>query len=359
MIPHPSSVLEANVIKVLIMCALSAVLAFLWTPFLTKFLYKHKLWRKSARDKAIDGGAATVFHQLHKDKETAAPRFGGLLIWITSAFIIFLFAFLDSVFPSSSLFHKLNFLSREQTWLPLGFLIAGALLGLGDDILQVFEKGKYAGGGIRFTRRLAFVLLIGAAGAWWFYFKLGWHTLHIPGNGDIEIGLFYLPLFVLTVLACWAGGVIDGLDGLSGGVFSVMFGAFGIIAFANSQYNLATFCFVVAGSTMAFLWFNLPPARFYMGETGTIALTATLAAVAFLTDSLLVLPIIAGLLVIEVASILIQLVAKKFWHKKVFLCAPIHHHLEAKGWSREKITMRFWLIGMVLAIVGVAIRLLG
>ncbi len=281
------------------------------------------------------------------------------MIVIATIFVAFLFLLLASIFPNSYVFQKLNFLSREQTWLPLAILIAGAVLGFFDDLWQVIEKGKYSGGGIRFTRRLVAVLLIAMVAAWWFYFKLGWHTLHIPGDGDFEIGILYLPLFIITVVACWAGGVIDGIDGLSGGVFSIMFGAFAIIAMANGQYNLATFCGVIAGATLAFLWFNIPPARFYMGETGTIALTATLAGVAFLTDSLVVLPIIAGLLVIEAGSVIIQLTAKKFWHKKVFLCAPIHHHFEAIGWSREKITMRFWIIGLILAIIGVSIRLLG
>ncbi len=348
-----------NVIKIFFLCAFSVFSAIAWTPFLSKFLYKYKLWRKTARSQTIDGKTASVFHGLHKDKEVGTPRMGGLLIWLTTAGVIFLFFALNKIFPNSVIFDKMNFLSREQTWLPLGFLIAGALLGLGDDVLQVFEKGKYAAGGIRFTRRLALVLLIGIIGAWWFYSKLGWHSLHIPGNGSLEIGIFYIPLFILTVLACWAGGVIDGIDGLAGGVFAIMFMAFSIIAFADLQYNLAAFCAVISGTTLAFLWFNIPPARFYMGETGSIGLTATLAAVAFLTDSLLVLPIIAGLLVLEAGSVILQLVSKKLFHKKIFLCAPIHHHLEAKGWSREKITMRFWLVGLVLAIIGVSVRLLG
>ncbi len=351
-------ILELNVIKVLFLLAFSASLAVLWSPLLTHFLYKHKLWRKSARDKGIDGKPAPVFYKLHKEKEVGTPRLGGLLIWLTCLFVIFLFALLAKVSDNAFL-EKLNFLSRSQTWLPLAILVAAALLGLGDDLLQIFGKGKYTAGGMRFTRRLLIVLIIGVVGALWFYFKLDWRTIHIPGNGDFFIGLFYIPLFVITVLATWAGGVIDGIDGLSGGVFGIMFGAFAIIAFANQQYDLAAFCGVIAGATLAFLWFNIPPARFYMGETGTIALTATLAVVAFLTDSLLVLPIIGGLLVIEAGSVIIQLTSKKLFHKKVFLCAPIHHHLEAKGWGRDKITMRFWILGIVLAVFGVAIRLLG
>lgn len=349
---------EANIIKILSLCAFSAAIAVMWTPFLTHILYKYKLSRKSARTKTIDGKEATVFYSLHKEKEVSTPRMGGLLIWITTLIVITLFAIL-AFFINHPYIQRLNFLSRGQTWLPLATLVAASLLGLGDDLLQVFEKGKYSGGGIRFTRRLGIVLAIGIIGALWFYFKLEGNTIHIPGNGDLVIGILYIPLFVITVVATWAGGIIDGIDGLAGGTFSIMFAAFGIIAFSNTQYDLATFCAVIAGATLAFLWFNIPPARFYMGETGTIGLTATLAVVAFLTDSVLVLPIIAGLLVIEVGSVLIQLFSKKFLHKKIFLCTPIHHHLEAKGWAREKITMRFWILGMVLAIIGIAIRLLG
>lgn len=350
--------MKDHVIKILVLGAFSAVVASVWTPFLTNFLYKHKLWRKKARKTTIDNKPAKVFYKLHKHKEVGTPRMGGLLIWVTTLFIALLFAFLNRIFDYP-VFEKLDFLSRSQTWLPLGMLVAASLLGLADDVFQVIGKGKYTAGGIRFTRRFLIVLLIGVAAAWWFYSKLGWNAIHIPGNGDFIIGLWYLPLFVVTVIACWAGGIIDGVDGLSGGIFSIMFGAFAIIAFSNTQYDLAAFCAVLSGSTLAFLWFNIPPARFFMGETGTMGLTATLAVVAFLTDSVIVLPIIAGLLVIEVLSVIIQLFSKRVFGKKIFLCTPIHHHFEAKGWPPEKVTMRFWLIGLILAVIGVAIRLLG
>jgi len=168
-----------------------------------------------------------------------------------------------------------------------------------------------------------------------------------------------IPLFVLVTVGSWAGGVIDGLDGLAGGVFASIFGAFAIIAFAQGKADLATFCAVIAGTLFAFLWFNIPPARFYMGETGILGLTTTMAVVAFLTDSVVVLPIIAGLLVIEVGSMILQLLSKKFRHKKIWLATPIHHHFEARGWPAHQVTMRFWIISVVLAILGVAMRLLG
>ncbi|MCG2690134.1 phospho-N-acetylmuramoyl-pentapeptide-transferase [Candidatus Parcubacteria bacterium] len=348
----------SNVIKIFGLCAFSALLTVLWTPFLTHILYKYKMWRKTARNKAIDGAPATIFYSLHKDKEVNTPRMAGILIWLTTLFVIYLFSFIARYFPESFL-SQFNFLSRSQTWLPLGVLVAASILGFFDDILQILSKGKYIAGGIRFTRRLGIVLAISLVGAWWFYFKLGFSTIHIPGNGSIELGLWYLPLFVFVMLACWSGNVIDGIDGLAGGSFAIMFGAVTLIAFSQTQYDLAAFCAVIAGTTLAFLWFNIPPARFYMGETGSIGLTATLAVVAFLTDSVLVLPIIGGLLVLESSSVIIQLVSKRFFKRKVFLSAPIHHHLEAKGWGRDKIVMRAWILGMILAIIGVAIRLLG
>lgn len=350
--------MSLNIIKILFLLAFSSFLAFLFTPLLTHFLYRYQLWRKKAREKSITGEPVPIFYNLHKKREVGVPRLGGVLIWLTTVFAAFLFSFLAKISDYFWL-EKLNFLSRDQTWLPLATLVAASLLGLCDDILQIFGKGKYSGGGIKFTRRLLAVLLIGAVGAWWFYFKLDWHTLHIPTIGDLEIGFWYLPLFLIVVLACWAGGVIDGLDGLAGGVFAIIFGAFSVIAFSQMKYNLAGFCGVISGATLAFLWFNIPPARFYMGESGIIGLTSTLAVVSFLTDSVIVLPIIGGLLVLEAGSVILQLLSKKIFKKKIFLSAPLHHHLEAKGWKPEKITMRFWLIGMVLAVIGVAIRLLG
>jgi len=351
--------IATNVIKIFVLSIAASVVAVVWTPALTSFLYRHKLWRKNARKKAIDGNEAVFFHKFHKEKEVERPRFGGLLIWVTTLFIALFFWFLARLFPMQNAIQKLNFLSRSQTWLPLFTMFASALLGIVDDVLQVRGKGKYIAGGLTFWQRFVIVSLIGLIGGWWFYFKLGFETLHIPGNGDFFIGPFYVILFVIVTLACWSGGVIDGVDGLAGGAFASMFAAIGIIAFSQDKINLAAFCGVVTGAILSFLWFNIPPARFYMGETGSLALTSTLAVVAFLTDSVLVLPIIGGLLVIEAGSVILQLLSKRFLKKKIFLSTPIHHHLEAIGWQSHKITMRFWVIGVVLAIIGVAIRLLG
>src|SRR4030043_1632623 len=350
--------LLSNVAKIFILATLTSVIAIALTPFLNHFLYKYKLWRKEARNKTITGEEAPVFYGLHKEKETKVPRFGGILIWTTCLLVAILF-FLISQVSDNFWAQKLNFLSRSETWLPLFTLVAASILGFFDDIFQVFGKGKYVAGGISFTRRLFLVILIGLIGAWGFYFRLGWDTLHVPFLGDIAIGIWYLPLFIIVLLASWSGGVIDGLDGLAGGVFALIFAAFSIIAFWQGKFDLAAFSAVITGAIFAFLWFNIPPARFYMGETGMLGLTTSLAVVAFLTDSIPVLPIIGGLLVLESGSVILQLLSKKFRKKKIWLCTPIHHHFEAKGWPSYKVTMRFWIIGIVLSIIGVAIRLLG
>ncbi|MBI2050121.1 MAG: phospho-N-acetylmuramoyl-pentapeptide-transferase [Candidatus Staskawiczbacteria bacterium] len=342
------TLLAFNVIKILGSAALASLIAAIWCPLLTNFLYKHKLWKKEARTKAISGEEASVFYNLHKDREVLVPRFGGLLIWVTVVLVIFLFYW----FPS------LNFLSRSQTWLPLFTLVVASLVGFSDDFLQVFGKGKYIGGGLSLKKRLFIVILLGLVGGFWFYYKLGWDAITVPLLGSVSIGYFYIPLFVLVMTATWSGGIIDGLDGLAGGTFASIFGAFTIIAFFQGKVDLATFCAVITGALLTFLWFNIPPARFYMSETGTLGLTAVLSVVAFLTDSVFVLPIIAGLLVLETSSVIIQLLSKKFRKRKIFLSTPIHHHFEAIGWPQYKITMRAWILGVVLAIVGLAIRLL-
>lgn len=367
-----------NVIRLLAFSALTAGIAFLLAPFLIRFLYKIKFWKKNARQKTITGEEAEVFYSLHKDKEVTVPRGGGVIIWVSTLFVIFLFFGL-SFLSQPWWFEKLNFLTRAGTWLPLFALVAGSLVGLADDFLTVYGKGKYVGGGMGFKRRLLIVMLIGLIGGFWFYFQLGWDTIHIPllfdfpQGIDLPVGILIIPLFVFVMIASWAGGVIDGLDGLAGGVFATIFGSFSIIALSQGQsalalgkmelaagkFDLATFCAVIAGTLFAFLWFNIPPARFIMGETGILGLTSTMAVVAFLTDSVVILPIIAGLLVLEVGTILLQLLSKKFRHKKIWLSTPIHHHFEAKGWPSYKVTMRFWIIGVVLALIGTAIKLLG
>lgn len=346
-----------NVIKVFFVGAITFILAFIIAPFYINILYKYKAWRKKARTKSIDGKEIPVFTKFHKEKETNVPRLGGVLIWLSVLFISIILLILS--YTDIWWLKKMNFLSRSQTWLPLFTLISASLVGFLDDLLQILEKGTYIAGGLKLRSRLIMVFIIGLVGAWWFYYKLGFETIHVPMIGDFYIGFWYIPLFIFVMMAVYSGGVIDGLDGLSGGAFASIFTSFSLISFFNGQIDLAAFCLSITGAILAFLWFNIPPARFYMTETGTMGLCSVLTVIAFLTDSVFVLPIIAFLLVIEAGSVIIQLLSKKFLKRKIFLAAPIHHHFEAKGWPAYKVTMRFWVIGVVVAIIGVTIRILG
>lgn len=363
--------LSFSVIKIAVMGTTSFLFAFLLTPFLLKTLYTHKLWRKEVRKEALGGGAVPIFQKFHAEGEVKTPRFGGVLIWIGAPVCTGLFFLLS--LTNIPWLEKLNFASRSQTWLPLATLLAACAVGFIDDFLQVVATptnaffrmiwtkiGKYVGGGLDLKYRFGMVAAIGIVGAWWFFTKLGWDTVHIPGGGDLFLGWLMIPFFVLVMLATYSGGVIDGIDGLSGGAFASMFTAYGLIAFSQGQIDLAAFCFAIVGSILAFLWSNIPPAKFYMGEIGMMGLTATLTVVAFLTDAVLVLPIIGFLLVIEAGSVIIQLLSKKLRKgKKIFPAAPFHHTLEALGWEKPQITMRFWILGIVAAFIGVAIQLLG
>lgn len=354
----PEAELILNVLKVFGLSAVTFFAALLWTPLLTHYLYKYRLWRKSARTEARGGGGTPIFTALHKERETAAPRMGGLLIWMTTIAVTFAF-WAIAKFTEAPLWDKINFLSRNQTWLPLFTLAAASVLGAIDDLLQVFGRGTDVAGGLKFRVRLAVVLLIAFAGAYWFYFRLEQHALYVPGLGDLEIGLWFMPLFVITMLATFSTAVTDGLDGLAGGVFATIFAAYGGIAFFRGQVDLAAFSAVLLGSLLAFLWYNIPPARFYMGETGILGLTTTLTVIAFLTKSVVVLPLIAFVPAVEAASVVVQLVSKRLRGRKVFLVAPIHHHFEAKGWPAYKVTMRFWVISVVFAIIGMVVALVG
>ncbi len=354
-----------NIVKVLLPAIFAFIIGISITPLWTSYLYKKEMWKKKAKTVSIDGYGTPIFNNLHKEKETKTPRLGGVIIWATSAIIIMVFWFLSRMLPGS-VFVKLDFLSRDQTWIPFIALLIGAIIGLFDDVMEIRGSLDHKAGGLSLKKRLLLIGIVGLFCASWFYYKLDVSSIGIPFYGDLNLGWLFIPFFVIVLWAIYSGGVIDGLDGLAGGVFATMFSAYGIIAFSQQQINLAAFCAVIVGSILAFLWFNIPPARFYMTETGSMALTITLTIVAFMTDSLghghglFVLPIIALPLIVTTASVIIQVLSKKFRHgKKVFLVAPLHHHFEAIGWPAYKITMRYWVIGLIAAGLGVIIALIG
>lgn len=356
--------ITSNIIKVFIPATASFAFGILFAPILTHYLFKYKVWKKTAGKTALDGKPAVEFAKLretiHTGTETKTPRMGGILIWATVAFVTIGIWLLDKVLPGS-VFEKLDFLSRNQTWIPLFALLAGAFMGFINDLFDINPAGEK---GVSLRTRLLFVTLVSLFIGWWFYAKLGVTTIGIPGDGTLTIGAFIIPLFVIVTLGLYAGGVIDGIDGLSGGIFGAAFMAYGGIAYFQGQYDLAAFSATLAGAILAFLWFNIPPARFWMTETGTMGLTMTLAVIAFMTDTpgngygIAALPIIAFLLVITVLSNILQVASKKFRGKKLFRIAPLHHHFEAIGWPSYKVTMRYWIISIVMAIVGMTVALL-
>jgi len=335
------------IIKILFFTALAFTIAILWTPLLTHFLYKYKLGKKIRAE-----GITPIFTALHIKKE-GTPTMGGILVWLTVAFLAVGFWLITKLAGSHDILSAFNFLTRKQTLLPLGILLFAAAIGLIDDLLGIFKKIKGLERGLRVRQRLIVYTIIAAIGAWWFYFKLDWDLIHVPFIGDFNIGWWYIPIFIfILVAAAHSTNLTDGLDGLAGGVLLVAFSSYAVISYSQGKLELATFCGAIAGALLAFLWFNIYPARFFMGDTGSMSLGITLGVIAMLTNSLFFLPFIGSILVVESLSTIVQVFSKKLRHKKLFLSAPIHHHFEALGWPETKVTMRFWIISGVVAAIG-------
>jgi len=352
-------IMTIDIVKVIIPTIISFLIGVAITPFISDFLYRHKMWKKKVRDVASDGRATPVFSRLHAHKEIGTPKMGGTIIWISSLLAILIF-WIFSMVGGTDFHHKMNFFSRSQTWLPSFTFLVGAIIGLIDDYFEVSGKSDYFAGGLSLKKRLTVVVLVSLIGAYWFFVKLGVSSILIPFLPELALGWFFIPFFMAVMLFIYAGGVIDGLDGLAGGVFAIIFSAYGAIAFFQNQIDLAAFSFVIVGGLLAFLWFNIPPARFYMSETGSMALTLTLTVIAFLTKQVAVLPIIAFPLIASAGSSAIQLLSKKYrGGKKIFISAPIHHHFEAIGWPAYKVTMRYWVLTVVFAILGLVVALVG
>lgn len=346
-----------DVLRVFIPTTMAFLIGMGLTPFLTHFLYKHKMWKQKGGKIALDGTPAHVFNLLHEKKEVGTPRFGGIIVWGSVLLTAALLQTLWMIFPDA--FEQLAFISRNQTWVPFAALIVGALVGLIDDLYEV--QGRK---GLQLRVRLCMVAVVGLVCAWWFYTKLGVSSVTLPPHEIFQLGMWFVPFFVLVTLCVYAGGVIDGLDGLAGGSFATIFAAYGGIAFFQNQMDIAALCGAISGALLAFLWFNVPPARYYLSETGTMGLTLVLVVIAFLTDSLaggrgvMVLPIIGLPLVATIASNVLQMASKRFLGRKLFRVAPLHHHFEAVGWPSYKVVMRYWIVSVVAAVIGMVIALL-
>ncbi len=353
----------SNVLKILIPTILAFVIGIGITPRVTYYLYKYKLWKRRARKfDASENPADEMSPEFKKinnaAEEVSTPRVGGVIIWLSVIATAGLIWIISKLVPTD-ISNKLDFLSRSQTWLPIAAMLIGSAIGLANDLMDIFvKKGKFVNG---FPRNylIGLVSLFGLGIGAWFYFKLGITAIAIPFAGSISVGWLLIPIVLIVTLGTFSSGVIDGIDGLAGGVMAIIFGAYAVIAYLGNQIDIAALCLVITSGILAFLWFNIPPARFWMGETGMLGLIFALVTIVFLTNTLVVFPIIAILLVATALSSFIQIISKKYFGKKVFRVAPLHHHFEALGWTRAKITMRYWILSVMFAVAGVIAWLLG
>lgn len=318
------------------------LLSMVLTPIYTYFAYRYKFWKKQ-RSTSTLGEKLQIFTKLHQNKFTRnIPTMAGVIGVIAISVVTFGFNW-----------------DRAQTQLPLAALIGGAVVGLLDDIINIRGQGKGVAG-LRSSLKFAMITLMSLVLGWFFYAKLGYTSIHVPFVGDWQVGAWIIAIFVLVVVSTGnAVNISDGLDGLAGGLLAVSFSVFGMIALLQGHLKIAGFCFTVVGALLSYLWFNIYPARFFMGDVGSFAFGTSLGVIAMLTNTLFLLPIIGVIFVIEAGSSLIQITMKRFFGRKVFISAPIHHHLEAKGWPETKVTMRFWVIACVAGFIGLLLALTG
>ncbi|HEY4511376.1 MAG TPA: phospho-N-acetylmuramoyl-pentapeptide-transferase [Candidatus Paceibacterota bacterium] len=356
---------------------LSAVVSFAWSPLLIFLLYKYNITRRAEFD-------PTLGMESRKDK-AHVPVMGGLLVIITVAVITIVFNW-----------------ERSYTWVPIGVMILAAALGAADDLLNIFGNkrrsrsirqiftlirvhhdwkmrvwyvltfpwslfkrtslwlGSHPGTGIHVHEKLLLQFIAGAITAWWVYFKLGedWQSLYVPFHGFIDIGWIIIPLIIVVVMfTANAVNIADGMDGLAGGMLIPTFGALAILSWTSSYHEMAVLNATAMGALVAYTYFNIKPARFQMGDVGSLGLGALLAINTIVINQLIVLPILGFMFYIEAVSVVIQVSGRYLLGRRIFKMAPIHHHFELKGWSEEKTIMRFWIIHLAAVLLGMWVAL--
>lgn len=337
-----NNALNDAMMRTFILSVLAFLIAMLLTPLYTFVAYRYKFWKRQ-RTASTTGEALKIFTKLHANKfKRNIPTMAGTVFVLAIAIVTFC----------------LN-LDRRETWLPLAALAGGALVGLIDDIINIRGDGKGVAG-LRSSLKFLMITAIGLLLGWFFFDRLDVTAVTIPFVGEWHLGWLIIPIFAFVVVATGnAVNISDGLDGLAGGLAAIAFGSFGVISIMQGNGLMAGFCFTVVGALLSYLWFNIHPARFFMGDVGSFALGTSLGVVAMLTDTLFILPIIGLVFVVEAGSSLLQIASKKLFKRKIFISAPIHHHLEAIGWPETKVTMRFWVIAAVTSFAGVMIALAG
>jgi phospho-N-acetylmuramoyl-pentapeptide-transferase len=343
------SLILSQTVRVMVLATISFLVALAVTPLWSKLFNKYSFSKQLRESKD-----APVFYELHK-KKIGVPTGAGIIIWSTVLILAIIFDILNHAFDG--FWHYMNFIDRAETYLPLAALFLAGLLGLLDDFLNVLKIGGASGGGLQVRYKSILYIIAGAVGAWWFYFRLGFNTLNVPFVGNITIGWWYIPLFIFIVFAsAFSANETDGLDGLLGGSSLFAFFALVAVAFVLGRYQLAAFGGMMIGALLAFLWNNIYPAKFFMGDTGSMALGITIGIIAMLTNTALLLPLFMIIPVIESLSVIIQIISKKLrGGRKIFRSSPIHHHFEALGWPESQITMRFWIISAISCSLGLVL----
>jgi len=333
-----------TLIRVLLLGFLGFLVSMIITPLYTTAAYRWEWWKKP-RTETVTGEKAKIFAKLHAAKhKRLIPTMAGAITVTAVCLVTVLFN-----------------LSRAETWLPVAAFAGAAMVGLIDDIINLKGSGQ-GKAGLPPRIKLLLTTLVALVGGWFFYDKLDVNSIHVPAmHSQLHVGWLIVPIFVFVVVATAnAVNISDGLDGLAGGLTSTAFGVYAIIAALEGRFGVAGFCMTIVGALLSYTWFNIFPARFFMGDVGSFALGTALGVVAMLTDTVLVLPLIGLVFVAEAGSVILQITSKKLRHgKKIFKVSPVHHHFEASGWPETKVTMRFWIIGQVCAVLGLIVFLLG
>lgn len=333
-----------NLRPVLALGFLGFVLSMLLTPLYTKFAFHYKWWKKPRID-TVSGEKAAVYSKMHAEKHKRhIPTMAGVIALIALSIVTLAFN-----------------LDRGQTWLPLAAALGAGFVGLLDDIINLGKAGGRGTAGLNFKIKLLLTSFIASGLSYWFVYKLEYTSINIPFGGvlDVAAPLALLGFIFVIIATANAVNITDGLDGLAAGLLVTAFAAFSMIAFLQGNFGIAGFCLTLVGVLLSFLWFNIFPARFFMGDVGSFAFGTSLAVVAIMLNSVLLIPVIGLMFVVEVGSAGVQLLSKKLLKRKIFISAPIHHHFEAIGWPETKVTMRFWVLGQVCGVLGLLVAVLG
>jgi phospho-N-acetylmuramoyl-pentapeptide-transferase len=375
----PSNSVSIDLLKLAIQYGLiSCIAAALWAPLLTRFLYRFRLTRQAEYDSTL--GLS------ERAGKIGTPIMGGLLVVITVASIT-----------------CVSNWERKWTWVPIGVMLLAALLGGIDDVLhiygherrsrklsQVFKLirihrhwyarlwytltlpwhafkrlsvwlSRHPGRGVHVHEKLLLQFIAGGITAYWIYFKLGesWRSLHVPFDGMINAGFWLIPLIIFCVMiTANAVNVADGMDGLAGGALIITFTALTVLSWIEGLPEITLLNATAIGSLLTYTYFNIKPARFQMGDVGSLGLGALLAINAIVMNKMLFLPFLAFIFYAELASVVLQVGSRHLFGKKIFSMAPIHYHFALRGWSEEKTVMRFWVVHAAVVLLGMWVALI-